>query len=274
MSERKIVLPTKKSKPTRREPRVTIIYSAPKTGKTTLLNTLPNNMIFDLESGTEFLDSMSMQIIGYEPPKNETDEQFDKRMNPDEGESRQYYLTEAGRAIMEQGKPYDFVTIDTATKLEELALPLALAKYQESPMGASFKGDLLSLPRGAGYYYLRIAYMELINKIKKLANNVILIAHLKDSVIDKGGKEVNAKDLALTGKIKELVCADADAIGYLFRKSKGQLSINFKGSDQILCGSRCDHLRGQMIDIADFDEVNNCLININWNAIFPDTIKE
>jgi hypothetical protein len=273
MSERKIVLPTKKSKPTRREPRLTIIYSLPKTGKTTLINTLPNNMIFDLESGTEFLDSMSMQIIGYSPPANETDEQFDARMSPKDG-PRQYYLTEAGRAVMEAGRPFDFISVDTATKLEELALPLALAKYQATPMGASFKGDILSLPRGAGYYYLRIAYMELITKIKKLANNVILVAHLKDSVIDKGGKEVNAKDLALTGKIKELICADADAIGYLFRKNNGELMLNFKGTDQVLCGSRCDHLRGQTIKIADYDEENNCLTNINWKGIFPDTIKE
>ena len=116
--------------------------------------------------------------------------------------------------------------------------------------------------------------MELIEKIKKLADNVILVGHLKDSVIEKAGKEVDAKDLDLTGKLKQILCADADAIGYIHRGKNSELLVNFKSTDQVLCGSRCDHLRGQIIKVADYDEKENELININWSLVFPDKIGE
>lgn len=267
---REIILPTGKSKPTRRDPRVTILYSAPKMGKTTLVSTLPNNMNLDLEGGTQYLDSLSMHIIGIVPPANETDEQFTARMSL---EVPQYYLTEAGGAIMKAGRPFDFVTVDTVTKLEDMVLPLAAAKYRATPMGKSFDGeDVRVLPKGSGYLYLRLAFMELIEKIKKLADNIILIGHLKDSVIEKAGKEVDAKDLDLTGKLKQILCADADAIGYIHRGKNSELLINFKSSDEILCGSRCDHLRGQIIKVADYNADENELTNIDWSLVFPDKI--
>lgn len=265
---RQIVLPTERSKPTRRDPRVTIIYSAPKMGKSTLMSTLPNNMIFDFEGGTQYLNSLSMHIIGITPPANETEESFQARMDLD---VPQYYLMEAGRAIMEAGRPFDFLTLDTVTYLEDLSLALAAEKYKATPMGKGFDGDdVRVLPKGSGYLYLRLAFMELINKCKKLADNIILVGHLKDSVIEKAGKEVDAKDLDLTGKLKQILCADADAIGYLHRGKDSELLLNFKSSDQILCGSRCDHLRGQIIKIADYDQQENELTNIDWGLIFPD----
>jgi hypothetical protein len=268
---RQIILPTGKSKPTRRDPRVTILYSAPKMGKTTLVSTLPNSMILDLEGGTQFLNSLSMHIIGITPPENETQESFDARMAL---EVPKYYLVEAGRAIMEAKRPFDFIVLDTVTKLEDMSLGLAAEKYRNTPMGKGFDGDdVRILPKGSGYLYLRLAFMELVEKCKKLADNIILVGHLKDSVIEKAGKEVDAKDLDLTGKLKQILCADADAIGYLHRGKSGEMLINFKSSDQILCGSRCDHLRGQVIKIADYDEEKNELINIDWGTIFPDKFK-
>lgn len=268
---REIILPTGKSKPTRRDPRLSIFYSLPKMGKTTLLSTLPNNMNLDFEGGTQYLDALSMHIIGISPPPSETDEQFNARMSL---EVPQYYLIEAGGAIMKAGRPFDFVTVDTVTKMEDMVLPLAAAKYRATPMGKGFDGeDIRVLPKGSGYLYLRLAFMELIEKIKKLADNVILIGHLKNSVIEKAGKEVDAKDLDLTGKLKQILCAEADAIGYIYRGKDSELLINFKSSDQILCGSRCDHLRGQIVKIADYDDKANELTNIDWSLVFPDQIK-
>jgi len=268
---REIKLPVK-SKPSRRDPRVTILYSSPKMGKTTLVSTLPGNMILDLEGGTQFLDSLSMHIIGINAPANETQESFDARMAL---EVPQYYLMEAGKAIMLAGRPYDFITVDTVTRMEDMCLSLAAEKYRATPMGKGFTGDdVRILPKGSGYLYLRLAFMELIEKIKKLADNVILIGHLKDSVIEKAGKEVDAKDLDLTGKLKQILCADADAIGYLHRGKDSEVLVNFKSSDQILCGSRCDHLRGQVIKVADYSEETNELANIDWSLVFPDKIKK
>lgn len=264
-----IELPSKKNTVTRSNPRLFIIYAPPKAGKTTLMSTLPNNLILDLEKGAEYVEALSMNIIGWEPPAKESADSVKERHSNGE-----YYMTEAGKAIMQAGKPYDFLTVDTATELEELVKPLALKMYQDTPMGKNYNEDILALPRGAGYYWLRVAYKEAINKITKLANNVILVGHLKDTFVSKEGKEVQAKDLDLTGKIKQITCAGADAVGYLHRGNDGELLINFKSSDEILCGSRCPQLKGKEIQIADYDEESNELKNIRWDIIYPDTFKE
>lgn len=117
--------------------------------------------------------------------------------------------------------------------------------YKKDPKGVNFKGkSVLELPMGAGYLYLRQAFKKWIDYVSDLAEHIILVGHLKEKIIEKQGKEVVAKDLSLTGKIREITCANADAIGYLYRED-GELRINFQASDEITCGSRCDHLRGQ-----------------------------
>lgn len=275
---RQVVIPTQKSQPTRRDPKLFIIYSKPKAGKTTLVSTLPNNMILDLEEGTEYLEAMSMRIIGIEPPV-ETDEQFQLRTSNKDAAGRpkipEYYLTEAGRAVMEAGRPYKFITLDTATKLEDFILPVAAKMYKATAIGKNWDGtDVREIAKGAGYLYMRLAYMDIIEKVKKLADNIILIGHVRDAVLEKQGKEVDSKDLDLTGKIKSIICTNADAIGYLYRGTKGELLINFKGTDEVVCGARPDHLKGQVIKIADYDETNNALTNISWHLIYPDTCPE
>ncbi len=260
-------LPTEKRAPKGQDPRLTIIYGPPKAGKTTLISTLPNNLIMDLEEGTHYLNALAINIIGWDAPTNETEE--DKKIRREENK---FYIIEIGREIIKQGKPYDFITIDTATELEEMIMPIAVQLYKDTPMGSNFQGDdVRDLPRGSGYLYLRIAFKDCLNRLKKLANNIILIAHLKDTFVTKAGKEVQARELALTGKIKEITCAGADAIGYLHWGDNGAMLLNFKSSDELLCGSRCDHLRGKEIQIATFNETTNQLENVDWSLIFPNT---
>jgi hypothetical protein len=270
MSDNVVIIPKKPSTITRKEPSLFLLYGPPKVGKTTLISTLPNNLILDLERGSEFNECLSMQVIGWRPPATETAEIKAKRF-----EEERYYFTEAGAAIHAAGKPYDFVTVDTVTMLEEYVLPEALADYKKTAMGSNYDGnDVRLLPKGAGYGYLRNSFQDALNRIRTLANNIILIGHLKDSVIEKAGKEVNAKDLDLTGKLKLICCAASDCIGYLHRGSGDELLINFKSSDQVLCGSRISSLRGQEIKIADYNKETNNLENIRWDLIYPDTLTQ
>jgi hypothetical protein len=266
-SETEVILPTGRRTSKIKDPRIFLMYSLPKAGKTTLVNSLDNNLILDLEEGADYVDSMSVKIIGWDPPKNEDKKKKEQRLN----EEKLYYLTEVGQRIMQLNRPYDFITVDTISQLEEVIKPLALKRYRETPMGRNFDGeDVLTLDRGAGYYYMRIAYREALDKIKKLANNIILIGHLKDTVLTKNGKEVSAKDIDLTGKLKQITCADADAIGYLYRGDNSETIINFKGSDEVLCGARCPQLKGKEIKIADYDPELEDLVNIRWDIIYPD----
>ena len=54
----------------------------------------------------------------------------------------------------------------------------------------------------------------------------------------------------LTGKIKSIVCANADSIGYLYRKNN-QCIITFKTNDEVVCGSRCEHLKNQELVLSE-----------------------
>ncbi len=145
--------------------------------------------------------------------------------------------------------------------LETWAEEAATRAYKKSVRGKSFKGDsVLELPNGAGYLPHRLMMRKWLDYIDGLAEHVIFVGHVKDILIDKAGKEVSAKDLDLIGKVKNIVCSDADAVGYMYREiidGESELMINFQSAEELVCGSRCDHLRG-----ANF--------KFDWNKIFID----
>lgn len=67
-------------------------------------------------------------------------------------------LTEVCKAILDAGKPYKFLILDTITALEEMCKPLAAKLYMSTPMGKNYTGGaegILNLPQGAGSYRAR-----------------------------------------------------------------------------------------------------------------------
>jgi hypothetical protein len=235
-------LPKIKTKATLTDPGKLIIYSKPKTGKTSLLAELENNLIIDLENGTQYYDALKVSI-------NSVQE-----------------LMDLIKAIIAAGRPYKYITLDTLTKLEDLALPYALTLYKQTPMGKSFTGtNVLDLPNGAGYKYLRDAMTNLLNAIYKCSDRVILLGHLKSTNIEKNGKEVSARELDLTGKIKSMVSADVDAIGLLYRGENNQNILSFKTTDDVICGARPTHLKDQDIIISEL--VDGKFIT-HWDKIY------
>jgi hypothetical protein len=104
-----IVLPTKKVKAERQNPKRMIIYSKPKTGKTTAYAGLDDNLILDLESGSDYVEALKIKV-------NTLQE-----------------LLDAGKAIKAAGNPYKYVTVDTVTALEDMIQPLAVKLYRATP---------------------------------------------------------------------------------------------------------------------------------------------
>lgn len=94
------------------------------------------------------------------------------------------------------------------------------------------------------YLWLRLAFAKLQEYIEGLADEVIYIGHVKDKLVEKEGKEVASKALDLTGKVGSIACSKVDAVGYLYRKNN-EVWVTFKSSEEIVCGSRCEHLKGQ-----------------------------
>ena len=218
-------LPTKKVKASRKSPKNMIIYGAPKIGKTTVLSQLDNCLIIDLEDGSDMLDALKVKATNLKE------------------------LADVGKAIMAAGKPYKYVAIDTISKLEEWCEAEGKKIYMKTPMGKNFEDknpgmSILALPNGAGYLYLRMAYKKWLDKLNMLADHVILVGHLKDKMLEKKGKEVAVKDLDLTGKIKQITCANADAVGYIYREADKTM-ISFDSLEDTVAGSRCEHLKGQ-----------------------------
>jgi hypothetical protein len=236
-----ITLPTQKVKGDRVNPKRILIYSKPKTGKTTAYAGLENNLILDLENGTDYIDAMKVKITNLQE------------------------LLDTGKAIKEAGRPYDYVTIDTVTALEEMIMPLAIKLYKQTPMGKNFDGDTVTtLPNGAGYLYIRQAFFQVLDFIDTLAPTVILSGHIKDKQVDDKGELVMSANIDLTGKIKSMICAQADAIGYMYRKGNKTI-LTFKTNDEVTCGARPEHLRNEEIVVT---EMIDGVLKTTWDKVF------
>lgn len=237
-----IVLPTKKVKIERVNPKRLIIYSKPKTGKTTAFAGLEDNLIMDLENGADYVEALKVTITSLQE------------------------LLETGKAIKEAGKPYKYVTIDTVTALEDMVMPLAIKLYRQTSMGKNYDGDnVLSLPNGAGYLYLRQAFFQVLDFIDTLAPHIILSGHIKDKQVDDKGEMVLAANIDLTGKIKSLICANADAIGYMYRKGNKTI-LSFKTTEEVTCGARPEHLRNEEIVVSELNEKGE--LEFHWDKIY------
>mgnify|MGYP001112474218 FL=1 len=256
-----IVLPTERKKAENYNPSLLVLFGKPKSGKSTLMAALDSNLIIDLENGYRALSVMDIQVRSAE-------ELFQAKA-----------LIEA-KMKKEGAFPYRFITIDNATRLEEMSLPYAARLYRNTAMGQSWgkvkdpktgkfeidpKADVRLLPNGAGYLYLRQAIRKMIDMFKPLCETLILVAHVKDKQIKKDGEEMSEMSVDLAGKLGDIICGEADAIGYIYREKNNTL-ISFEGGDNTIREARPLHLRGKKFVVATSDEDNH--IKVDMSKIF------
>lgn len=251
-----IELPTKRSEVVNYNPRLLILIGKPKAGKSTLMASLDDNLIIDLEDGYRALSVMKVLC------KNV------------------YSLFDVVKALHAQclkdkKKPYRFITIDNATRLEEMCLPYAADLYRNTPMGQAWgylrdkdgklsrdangnfikdqSADVRKLPNGSGYLYMREAVKKSIKMFQPYCDTLILIAHIKEKQIRKEGVELYEYGVDLAGKIADIMCGEADAVGLVYREGK-QTIVSFEGGNNMLMEARPLHLRGKKIVVAESDE--------------------
>jgi hypothetical protein len=248
-SELKIELPTKPVKAVTQSPKELIIFSKPKVGKTTLLAGLKDCLILDFENGSDYVEALKLKVGSIQE------------------------LSAIGKAIKEANYPYQYIAIDTVTALEEFCISYAEELYSKSSMGKNWYtegkpkyGTIINMPQGAGYQWLRQAYNKILDFVRQLAPRIILVGHVKDTMLEKAGNEFNSMDLDLTGKIKRITASGSDAIGYLYRKGNKNI-VSFKTSDEISCGARPEHLRNQEIVLS---ELTDDGVITNWDKIYID----
>lgn len=249
-------LPLKKTKSTRVNPKTIVLFSQPKTGKTTAVSELENCLLIDLEEGSEFVDALKIDVIKESRKNNELPIVTLKKL-----------INKIKEANKENGNyVYKFIALDTVTALEDLVLPLANKMYKDTPQGRNWEGsDVTTLPNGAGYRFTRTALSVVLNELEEICDTLIILGHTKDKDIETKGEMITERSLDLTGKSSTILCASVDTIGYVYR-DENETIIDFKPSQNFIIGSRSAHLKDKKITVAVSDEAGN--VKVDWSQIF------
>ena len=207
-------------------PKVLLLYGAPKVGKTTALSQLNDCLIIDTEDGANMVE-------GYiETVKNREE------------------LIELLKQAKE-GHDYKYVAIDT---IDKIALWAEKTVCQEESVV-----NIADLPFGKGFGMMREKVLNTVNILKEIFPHVIIIGHRKwAKAVLESKAIVEPESLDLTGKLKSMLMADCDAIGYVYRDSeKDNLMVSFKANEALEAGSRSPHLRGKEMQL-------------NWKKIYKE----
>lgn len=249
-------LPKKRRKAIRQNPKSMVLFSMPKTGKTTITSALDNCLLIDLEAGSHFVDALVYDVLDSAREQKKEPIVILKRL-----------INIIRKENEENGSPiYKYIAVDTVSALEDIVLPLAAKMYRDTPMGRNWVGsDVSTLPNGGGYKYWRDALSSVLNELKELCETLIILGHVKDKMIEKEGKEMQERGLDLTGKSASILCAQVDALGYVYRE-ENETIINFKSSSSLISGARSPHLKDKEIVVATSDDQGN--LKIDWSEIF------
>lgn len=247
-------LPKKKRPAIRVDPKRLLLFGPPKIGKTTIVSALEDSLIVDMEEGSDYVEAAVVKV------KTLVDFRDLIKSLKDDKEAN------------DGKKPYKYITIDTLSALEDLAVQLAVSDYKKSPMGANYTGtDVRTLPNGAGYAWTRPAFEKMLKSFEPYCDTLIMIGHIKEKDFTKNGETLTEKSINLTGKTKDSICAWADSIGLVYR-DENRTMIDFRPSESLLVGSRQVHLRGAKICIATSDENNE--IKVDWSTVFVEKPRD
>lgn len=229
-----------------------ILFGKEKCGKTTALAGLPNCLIIDTERGSDSIKALSIKVPEDYGPVG-----------------KMQWLRKLAQKLIDDGKNYDYVAIDTLTEVNEWAEWSGTYRYMHSVQGKSFNrerdknglpirgGEMLApdddnyesvhtLPDGNGYRWSRQEVMEIFDKFQNVARKcVIFVCHVEDKFL--GLKDttdvVVPQQLALTGKLRYMLPRKVDAIGFVYN-DKGTIKVNFAGDENKVGGTRTPHLKG------------------------------
>lgn len=210
-------LPTSRIPATRKSPRLLTLFGQSKVGKTTTLAKLDNCLIIDTEQGTDMVDAMKVNVSNLQE------------------------FMGVLKAIKSSENQYRYIAVDTLDNIVHW-----MEDFVCQQEGVKTIGDL---EFGKGYAIVRDNVMKIIGQLKELpTNGLILVGHRKKTLIaTESDIKVNTSSLDLSGKLKNFIMADSDAIGYVFRDEDG-IKVSFQADNETEAGARCEHLRGAVVD--------------------------
>ena len=207
-------------------PKSLLLYGAPKVGKTSILSKLNDCLIIDTEQGANMVE-------GYIETINNREELIK-------------LLEEA-----QKGHEYKYVALDTVDRIADWA--------EKAVCEAESVSNIADLAFGKGFGMVREKVLNTIAALKNIFPHVIIIGHRKwaKSVVESKAM-VEPESLNLTGKLKNMLMADCDAIGYVYRNvDNDKLMVSFKANEALEAGSRSPHLSGKEMEFK-------------WNLIYKE----
>lgn len=251
-----IELPTEATNIELVNPTTLALFGLPKSGKTTAVLELEDCCDIIVEkNGGKFAKGIKLTM-----PEG---------LNPLE---KVKWLRAAAKKIKDAGRPYKFVAIDTFTEVDSWTEWSGTERYMNSTAGKTWNRwnkldhpekkelwgkrmpfgheDYISINNqgeGYGYKWSRAEAMDLYYELADLGRIcTIFVCHVAEKVTKKinSSEEIVARNIALTGLVKDLVSRQVDAIAYLYNED-GKTMISFKGNEEKVGGMRgATHLRG------------------------------
>ena len=216
------MIPKTIQKATSINPKKLLIFGKTKVGKTTKLSELGERcLIIDTEEGTDFIDARKIVIN-----------------NLDELRS-----TYSELSLMEK---QEIIAIDTIDKIYDWIVDDIIAVNNVK--------NLSDIGFGGGFDQARNRLINFCENLSKCCKTLIIVGHLKRTIIGETSIQVDLKSLDLPGKAKNMLASWADAVGYIYRDDNS-LRVSFVPTSDIEAGTRIKHLTGKDIE---FD----------WNLIF------
>ena len=214
-----------RNEPKTADPGLLILYGAKKAGKTKKLSELENCLIVDTENGANFISGTIACINSLSEMRGLCNELVKQSA---------------------KGNKYDYIAIDTLNKVVEWIEKSIVTEHNDANSAKiEYFGDLSF---GKGHAMVRTKVDLIIETFMSLAPTVILVGHNKlASALTENSTLVDPASLDLTGKLKNMIMAKCDSIGFVFRDKEDDLKISFQANNALEAGSRSPHLKGQVI---------------------------
>lgn len=182
-----INLPTTKSKPvTKFEDEITLIYGAPKVGKSTFCSQFEAPLFLDSESGLRNLETYKIPITCWQDAMDA--------------------YTALSDAKKKEELQYKTLVFDTINNFYLFCMEHVCKKN-----GISHPSDL---DYGKGWSMVKIPFTNLMNAFKGLGLGIVYVAHATEKTIKTRRGEYTRYDAAIAGQIYELIVGSCDFVLY------------------------------------------------------------
>lgn len=219
------------------EPNSLLIIAKPKMGKTTIASMLPNAILLDFESGTDFIHHDASITVTQDTNWGE---------------------------FMLDAKYFKYCIVDTCSSMEmyfDKVLVRDYNKEHEADENFTPITSMGAIPFGGGWGPVRNKVIGFMIWLESMFDSVIYLGHSKDKQINATATKL---DLAMQGKLAALVLAHVDLISYM-RIDDNERTLMFNNPGISIGGGRLSYKDDELVISSMKDDV----VTTYWEKIYP-----